>query len=234
MSEDDSAGEAPATALKRDPGRAYRRRRARERRQRCADVLAAARRLFLRRGYDGTTMADIAEASEFAVGTLYQLFPSKEALLRSLLEQQIEALLARLREAAAAPAPDGRRQLERIVRAHLGFFQDNRDLLRLTLTAWTGADFTVRRDLGARIDRKHRQHLALLVPVFERGMREGLFARRPPRRMAVALTGLINSLIRRWVREPDLDLLAEGEGVLDLLFHGILARRDGRAARRPR
>jgi AcrR family transcriptional regulator len=165
-------------------------------------------------------MADIAAASEFAIGTLYQLFPSKAAILRSLLEEQIDGLLGHLSETAAAPG-DPRAQIERIVMTHLTFFHDNPDVLRLTLTPWTGSDFTVRRDLGARIDRKHREYLALLVPVFERGMREGMFTRRPPERVAVALTGMINALIRRWLRERTLDLIDEGEATLELFFNGV-------------
>jgi AcrR family transcriptional regulator len=215
--------------LKVTTDRSHGRRRARERLQRSAEVLGAARRLFVRRGYDGTTMADIAAASEFAIGTLYQLFPSKEAILRSLLEDQIDGLIRQLSETAAATG-DPRAQIERIVMTHLRFFHDNPDFLRLTLTPWTGSDFTVRRDLGARIDRKHREYLALLVPVFERGMRDGVFTRRPAARVAVALTGMINSLIRRWLRERNLDLIAEGEAMLDLFFDGA-ARSAPRPAR---
>ena len=210
--------------------RPYAQRRARERSQRSADVLEAARKLFVRRGYGGTTMADIAGVSGFAVGTLYELFPSKETMLRQLLEERIDRLLGRLREVAAPPAGEARRQIEQIVRTHLGFFQEDPALLRLTLSAWSGSDFTVRRDLGERIDRKHREYLALLVPVFERGIRAGVFARRPPIRLAIALTGFLNSLIRRWVREPRLDLLREGEALLDIFFHGTAG--SGRASRR--
>ena len=206
-------------------------RKARERLRRTADVLEAARRLFVRRGWDGTTMADIAAASGFAVGTLYEIFPAKEAILRSLLEERIDRLLARLRE-EAAPGGDPRQQIERIVHTHLGFFREEPALIRLTLSAWSGTDFTVRRDLGERIDRKHHEYLAVLVPVLERGIRAGLFLRRPPVRMAVALTGLLNALIRRWMREPDLDLAAEGAGILEIFWSGVAgpgARRGGAA-----
>lgn len=198
------------------------RRKQRERQQRCQDVLDVARDLFVRRGYDGATMADIAAQADFAVGTLYQLFPSKEAILRALLEAQIDRLLGVLRESAGASGGAPAR-LTRVVRAHLAFFLEHRDVLRLTLSAWSGSDFTVRRDLGARLDRKHREHLAVLVPLFEQGMREGVFASRPAVRVAVALTGMLNALIRRWLREPTIDLLAEGDATLEMLLCGIQA-----------
>lgn len=216
--------DAPTTAR-----RSSAHRKARERQQRTAQVLEEAHRLFLRRGYDGTTMAGIAGASGFAVGTLYELFPSKEAILRDLLEDRIDRLLHRLREVAAIRTADPRVQIESIVRSHLGFLQEEPTFLRLTLSAWSGSDFTVRRDLGVRIDRKHREYLALLAPVFARGIRSGVFARRPPIRLAVALTGLLNALIRRWVREPSLDLADEGEAMLSIFLFGITRSERARA-----
>ena len=43
-------------------------------------ILEAAENLFLSEGYDGTTMDQIAEESEFSKGTLYNYFKSKEEL----------------------------------------------------------------------------------------------------------------------------------------------------------
>jgi TetR/AcrR family transcriptional regulator len=43
-------------------------------------ILEAAEKLFLSEGYEGTTMDQIAEQSEFSKGTLYNYFKSKEEL----------------------------------------------------------------------------------------------------------------------------------------------------------
>ena len=48
-------------------------------------------------------------------------------------------------------------------------------------------------------------------------------AARPPRRLAVTLAGLIHAVIRRGLRERRLDLMAEGDALLDILLHGVLA-----------
>src|SRR2546428_10565660 len=78
-----SVSTAPALAVATPPvgGRG---RRARERALRRAEVLASARQLFAKRGFQRTTMLQIAAASELALGTLYQVFASKEAILASL------------------------------------------------------------------------------------------------------------------------------------------------------
>jgi AcrR family transcriptional regulator len=58
-------------------------------RQRQAQVLAAARSLFLERGYVRTTMAVIAERAGVAVDTVYELVGRKPELFRLLIESAI-------------------------------------------------------------------------------------------------------------------------------------------------
>lgn len=67
--------------------RAYdgRGRQARTRRTRAA-VVEAARRLFLTRGYAGTTMEAISAAAQTPAATLYRLFGSKVGVLAALLD----------------------------------------------------------------------------------------------------------------------------------------------------
>ena len=197
----------------------YSGRKARERAQRCADVLAVARRLYARQGYQRTAMVQIARASELAVGTLYQLFPSKEAILQGILEERMDALVAHVREAFADDA-DIRGQLTQIVRAHLGFAQENVDILRLYLSGWIGYDVTVRRRFGERIDAKYQQYLDVLAAVLERGAERGVLAARSSRGLAVILAGMVHAVIRRWLREKSLDLGAEGDALVELFLHG--------------
>jgi TetR/AcrR family fatty acid metabolism transcriptional regulator len=206
-------------------------RKARERALRRTEVLAAARRLFARKGYQRTTMVEIAGAAELALGTLYQLFPSKEAILAGLLERYVDLLIARVRD-AIGDIDDPRLRLHRVVRTQLAFSRDNADVLRFYLTGWTGYEFAVRQRFGERIDTKYEQYLALLAGVFRRGVREGAFAAQPPRRLAVALAGMIHALIRRWLREKRLNLMAEGEALVAVVLDGVTrAPRNGTTRR---
>jgi AcrR family transcriptional regulator len=216
-------------AAPRPLGDPYAERKARERAVRGAGVLSAARRLFARKGYQRSTMVEIAAAAELALGTLYQLFPSKEAILCQLLEDYMDGLFARVRDAVSS-TDDARRQLEHIVRTQLAFSRENADVLRLYLSGWIGYEFTVRRQFGERIDTKYEQYLGLVTAVFRRGGRAGTLVSAPPRRLAIALAGMVHALIRRWLREKRLDLMAEGEALLPLLLDGV--RRRGGAARR--
>ncbi|MBK6735535.1 MAG: TetR/AcrR family transcriptional regulator [bacterium] len=64
----------------------------RRRRQDEIEILDAALALFAAQGFHGTSMQQIAGRAEFSVGKIYTLFPSKEALLRTLQERAINEL----------------------------------------------------------------------------------------------------------------------------------------------
>ena len=65
-------------------------------RQRVAELLAAAAALFVERGYEATTMTEIAARAGAAIGSLYLFFPTKPALAQALAMELAEALSVRL------------------------------------------------------------------------------------------------------------------------------------------
>jgi AcrR family transcriptional regulator len=77
---------APTAEARQGPrvGRVER-RKARTR----AALLTAARELFASRGLEGTTIAQIAEHADVAIGSFYNHFSTKEALLEALLEAEL-------------------------------------------------------------------------------------------------------------------------------------------------
>lgn len=54
-------------------------------------MLAAARRLFVEQGYAATSTRDLAAASGVAAGTLFNYFPTKEALAMTVLGEALES-----------------------------------------------------------------------------------------------------------------------------------------------
>jgi TetR/AcrR family transcriptional regulator, acrAB operon repressor len=55
-------------------------------------ILAAALKLFSRRGYHGTSIRDIAEASRASTGNVYHHFPDKEAIFNALIQEYLDAI----------------------------------------------------------------------------------------------------------------------------------------------
>ncbi len=65
-------------------------------RDRVTALLAAAAALFVERGYDATTMTEIAARAGASIGSLYLFFPTKPVLAQAMLADLAEILSARL------------------------------------------------------------------------------------------------------------------------------------------
>ena len=63
-------------------------------RQRVASILAATVKLVEEQGYEATTTAMIAKEADVPIGTLYQFFSNKEAILEALAQQYAADMLA--------------------------------------------------------------------------------------------------------------------------------------------
>lgn len=83
-----------------------------------AALLAAARRLFARRGYPEVSVDEIVEAARVTKGALYHHFQDKQQLFRGVVEQISQAIRERLIAAAERPG-DGLAQLRAACHAYL-------------------------------------------------------------------------------------------------------------------
>ena len=86
-------------------------------------ILTAAARVLVREGFDHASTNRIAEAAGVSVGSLYQYFPSKEALVAALVERHVGEMTAVLASSLErlGPMPLQRATREvvgRMIRAH--------------------------------------------------------------------------------------------------------------------
>ncbi|MEQ6899225.1 helix-turn-helix domain-containing protein [Microbacterium sp. KR10-403] len=79
-----------------------------------ADVLAAAERVFARRGLEAT-VEDIAAEAGVGVGTVYRRFGSKSELIQTLYRERLDQVLELIDHCAALPT--GRQALHAVMRA---------------------------------------------------------------------------------------------------------------------
>ena len=77
-------------------------------------------RICVRDGWDSVSMRALAEETGYAVGTLYEYFPNRDALLSGYVRHAVEARLALARERACIPDLAPEERVARLVRAMLG------------------------------------------------------------------------------------------------------------------
>ncbi|MGP4020596.1 TetR/AcrR family transcriptional regulator [Saccharopolyspora sp. 5N708] len=68
------------------------------------EALAAALRVFWAKGFEGTTIADLTEATQLKRGSIYAAFGSKEGLFRRALDRYVETVFSYADDALAQPA----------------------------------------------------------------------------------------------------------------------------------
>ena len=109
-----------------------RQRQAEETRDR---ILASARRLFVERGYGGTTVEAIAEGAGVAVPTVYASLGSKRGMLMGLLDEMAEdADREGMERKVAAAAGDPRRQLRERIAFNVRFYAGGAGLIDIART----------------------------------------------------------------------------------------------------
>jgi AcrR family transcriptional regulator len=108
----------PPTARRATPKRAATRER----------LLEVALSLFRRRGFDHTSMREVASAAGLSVGAAYYHFPSKEAIVLAYYQRLQDEHAVRARAAMAA-APDGGGRIAAVLLTKLDVCQRDRKLL---------------------------------------------------------------------------------------------------------
>jgi AcrR family transcriptional regulator len=82
-------------------------------------LLSATTRVLVKEGYDRASTNKVADAAGVSIGSLYQYFPSKEALVAAVIErhigQMMDVVRASLVRVALLPLADAARELVRVM-----------------------------------------------------------------------------------------------------------------------
>jgi len=183
-------------------------RRDRERTRHRREILDAAERVFAVRGYHATTMELIARESEFSVGSLYNFFPSKNALYDEIINGIAERFLSEmdrrvLRLASPAEA------LHALVDLRLDSVEQHRGFVRMALEEFAVARLHPSGALPKQAQSAVDQYLKGLIVLFQRGIRSGVFDPEPAIYQAVAFDGMVNALTFYWATHKGTDLSRE-------------------------
>ena len=98
-------------------------------------MLRAAVKLFLEKGYEGTTTAEIARAAGMTPSSFFRAFPSKEALLLELDKRMFSGQFALAEQHSAAQDPVLLYAVETAIQLHIAELTES--LRELYVTAYT-------------------------------------------------------------------------------------------------
>lgn len=162
-------------------------------RKRDAEVIATAAAVFSERGYDGTSIRDIASALGLSKGSLYYYARTKEDLLFIVLESvhgENEQILA---EVAALPELDPLQRIGAYVRRQVAFNLANADRMSVYYTDL----YRLGNDRLQTILHRRRAHTTFISGLIGDGQRDGLIDARINAKLA---TDLVFSTVGRHFR----------------------------------
>jgi AcrR family transcriptional regulator len=167
-------------------------------------ISRAARRLFVRRGYDPTTLREIAAQAGVGLGTLFSYARDKRDLLFLIINDDIEAMNSRAFAEVSEDAP----LLERLIaifRRFFEFFGRQPNLSRIILKELT---FYSAGPQARRFQQGRSAVLARLAEVVRAAQEKGeIGSREDAEEIAGTLFSIYAGEVRHWLgsRKPEIE-----------------------------
>lgn len=175
--------------------------------------------LFVERGFDGTSMREIADACGVTKASLYYYYPSKADILADIVRTYLEAVSAAVVEGrGAGPTPSA--QLRAIVAQLFTLPPEGRAVIRLAMHDLHHLAEPDRAAFGEAYDRQFLQPIAEIVAA---GIASGEFESHEPMTVVWALLGMLYPFLSRPPSAATSPQLVDE--LLALLLDGLNTRR---------
>lgn len=184
-------------------------------------ILAAAVRVFARKGYHTSRVGDIAAEAGIAHGLLYHYFSSKEEVLHTVFRENWSELLQTFRRIEASDEPP-LAQLQGIAKVLLRSWRADHDLVRVMVREVARSP-----QLQSQVD-EIREGFLVIQRVIERGQADGSFRPELDARLASWIVyGGLEELLTGWVLgqlpDGDEDVSRAERTFVDLVCGGLAA-----------
>lgn len=196
-------------------------RKEREFNIRRAAILTEAEKNFSASGYHYVTMAEIASASGFSTGALYQFFKSKEHLYTTMISEKL-ARMYEITKQEVNSVSDLNGKLSALVGAQLQFAEENAYFCRIFLRGENELSAQTMNSMREQLMNDYFKHLSFIENILKGGIKDGVLRDLPPNDLAAALSFLIRAAIMNWlITTSQATLVSKKEMILDIFFNGV-------------
>jgi TetR/AcrR family fatty acid metabolism transcriptional regulator len=185
-------------------------------------ILAAATRVFARRGFHGSRVSDIAEEAGMAYGLVYHHFRNKEEILAAIYAEKWGEYIAYLIELSHRPLSFADR-MARLVHFWVRIFRQDPDLMTVIINEITRSyEFMESHDIATVL-----AAFDAIQVIVDEGLRSGEVRPGVDARLAtymvlgtaeMVLSGYVLGTLRREVEE---DWARDERQLVELLLHGL-------------
>lgn len=186
-------------------------------------ILAAAVRVFARKGFHNSRIAEIAVEAEVASGTIYLYFRNKDDILISVFEESLDRLISEVEQDLVGIA-DPCDQLRRFVWHHLRMLKEHRELTEVLQVELRQSSKFMKEYVPTR----WVQYLDIIARILKDGQKKGIF--RKDISLGIykrAVFGALDEIALYWVatRQDEKFLEQAAEHLSRLMLEGVTQAR---------
>lgn len=180
-------------------------------------IIEAAVKLFGEQGYAATSIRDIAGLLDISIATLYYYYTNKEEMLYTIIEEigeDLRGVVTQAREEAADPLEGLRRMLS----AHIHLTEKKGGRVKI----YVEEQHVLSREYMKAIYKQHREIYNIYMEQLRLVKKMDVLAIDSPQIIAFAMFGMVNWCYRWFHRRGALTIEQVTEGLIQMIFNGIL------------
>ena len=135
-------------------------------------ILEAAVKVFARKGFHNSRIAEIAVEAGVASGTIYLYFRNKDDILISVFEESLDQIIGEV-ERDLLGIPDPRDRLRRFIWRHLRMLREHRELAEVLQVELRQSNKFMKEYVPGR----WIQYLDIIARILKDGQKKGIFRR---------------------------------------------------------
>lgn len=192
-------------------------------------ILDEAAELFARDGYDGASLADLANAVGVTKAAIYHYFPNKKEIFESIIVQTLEGLLQCVSQKISdkIEADDA---LYCFMTAHAEYFEEHYYNFVTMLVGFGGMQNEVKIHEAQRLRGAYER---VLQGIIERGIASGTFRSANVSVSSRAALSMLNWMVRWFKPGQERTAASFAAEYCDIILHGLRADNQGKDMPRP-
>ena len=187
------------------------------------EILESALRLFSDKGFHNVSMQDIANESEFGVGTLYHFFEGKEQLILELMEAGIKKI-GQLLIPILDSNQEEQKKLSEFIRVHVDMIEGNIEFIKLYISQY-GMSTSVNPMLKD-ISSLKTTVAAKLESLIKAGIQKQIFRRVHPEIVALSLRATLEAFDLESSEHFDKAKVKDGVLKIERFFMSALLKKE--------
>ena len=167
-----------------------------ERRRKVDEILDAALALFARKGYAGTTIEDIAEELGYAKASLYYYFAGKEAIVKALIYDAMDAAAVRM-DQILSRSEDPVENLKDLIGYYVDDYLEKRGFFNIYHQVAHFMDSILSPEESRAMGMRMAEMNHKIIGMIRRGIEQGYYINLDPQTLGEMLMGMISGLMNQ-------------------------------------